>query len=36
VAVARLNRQIMPISGGYLGASEDFVSMDVGLQVRAG
>jgi hypothetical protein len=36
VGFARLNRQIMAITGGYLGAPEDFVSMDVALQVRAG
>jgi transglutaminase-like putative cysteine protease len=34
VAFARLNRQIMPVTGGYLGAAEDFVSMDVAVQVR--
>jgi transglutaminase-like putative cysteine protease len=34
VAVARLNRQIMPIIGGYLGAPHDFISMDVTVRVR--
>jgi transglutaminase-like putative cysteine protease len=33
VAVARSNRQIMPISGGYIGAPEDFVGMDVMVSV---
>lgn len=33
LATARSNRQIMPISGGYLGASEDFVAMDVVVNV---
>jgi len=35
VAVARLNRQIMPVTGGYLGAADDFLSMDVAVDVRA-
>lgn len=35
VAFARLNRQIMPVTGGYLGAFEDFLSMDVTVRVRA-
>ncbi|EHK52612.1 transglutaminase-like domain-containing protein, partial [Allomesorhizobium alhagi] len=33
VAVARSNRQILPIAGGYLGAPEDFISMDVAVRV---
>jgi transglutaminase-like putative cysteine protease len=33
VAVARSNRQIMPIVGGYVGASEDFLSMAVDVSV---
>jgi transglutaminase-like putative cysteine protease len=36
VAVARLNRQIMPVSGGYLGAADDFQSMDVSVKVGLG
>ena len=35
VAVARLNRQIMPVTGGYLGSSDDSQSMNVTVQVRA-
>jgi len=35
VAVARLNRQIMPIAGGYMGEASDFLSMDVTVRVRA-
>ncbi|MBV1690318.1 transglutaminase family protein [Novosphingobium sp. G106] len=34
VAVARLNRQIMPVTGGYLGSPEDFISMEVAVTVR--
>ncbi|UAK26710.1 transglutaminase family protein [Sphingomonas nostoxanthinifaciens] len=34
VAVARLNRQIMPVTGGYLGDAEDFDGMDVSVRVR--
>jgi transglutaminase-like putative cysteine protease len=34
VAFARLNRQIMPVTGGYLGSAEDFVAMEVAVQVR--
>lgn len=34
VAFARTNRQIMPVSGGYLGAAEDFASMDVIVRVQ--
>jgi hypothetical protein len=34
VAVARSNRQIMPIVGGYLGLPEDFISMDVTVRVK--
>lgn len=33
VAVARGNRQIMPIIGGYVGAPADFLSMDVAVRV---
>ena len=33
VAVARSNRQIMPIVGAYLGAPTDFVGMDVAVRV---
>jgi transglutaminase-like putative cysteine protease len=33
VATARNNRQIVPITGGYLGAPEDFVAMDVVVSV---
>jgi len=33
VAVARGNRQIMPIVGGYVGAPEDFIAMDVEVSV---
>jgi hypothetical protein len=36
VAFARANRQIMPVSGGYLGAAEDFASMEVIVRVRPG
>jgi transglutaminase-like putative cysteine protease len=35
VAVARLNRQIMPVTGGYVGAPEDFEVMDVAVNVRS-
>jgi transglutaminase-like putative cysteine protease len=35
VAVARSNSQIMPVSGGYLGAAEDFQAMDVRVSVTA-
>jgi len=34
VAVARSNRQIMPIIGGYVGAPEDFLAMNVAVSVR--
>lgn len=34
VAVARSNRQIMPVTGDYIGAAEDFESMDVTVRVR--
>lgn len=34
VAVARSNRQIMPVIGGYLGALDDFSGMDVTVTVR--
>lgn len=33
VAVARSNRQIMPIVGGYAGTPEDFIAMDVKVSV---
>ena len=33
VAVARSNRQIMPIAGGYVGAPQDFIAMDVAVKV---
>lgn len=33
VAVARSNRQIMPVSGSYLGASDDFSSIEVTVRV---
>ena len=33
VAVARSNRQIMPIIGGYTGLPEDFITMDVTVHV---
>lgn len=33
VAVARSNRQIMPIVGGYVGTAADFLSMDVAVRV---
>ncbi len=33
VAVARSNRQIMPIVGGYVGTPEDFIAMDVKVSV---
>ena len=35
VAVARSNRQIMPVMGGYLGAPGDFSGMDVNVKVLA-
>jgi transglutaminase-like putative cysteine protease len=34
IATARNNRQIMPITGGYIGGPEDFVAMDVGVSVE--
>lgn len=34
VAFARFNRQIMPVTGGYLGAPEDFGLMQVDVRVR--
>lgn len=34
VAVARSNRQIMPIVGGYIGTPADFLAMDVAVRVR--
>jgi transglutaminase-like putative cysteine protease len=33
VAIGRCNARIMPITGGYLGAADDFVSMDVRVDV---
>jgi transglutaminase-like putative cysteine protease len=33
IATARSNRQIMPITGGYVGAPEDFVAMEVVVSV---
>lgn len=33
VAVGRHNEQIMPVTGGYAGAAEDFVDMDVRVSV---
>ena len=35
VAVGRSNRQIMPIAGGFIGAAEDFLSMDVEVSVTS-
>ena len=35
VAVARSNQQIMPVTGSFVGAPEDFVSMSVAVSVRA-
>ncbi|WP_454886667.1 transglutaminase family protein [Sphingomonas oryzagri] len=34
VGFARLNRQIMPVTGGYLGAPDAFVSMEVTVRSR--
>ena len=34
VAVARNNRQIMPVAGGYFGTKQDFLGMDVDVKVR--
>jgi len=36
IAVARSNRQIMPVIGGYLGDPDDFAGMDVIVEIRAG
>ena len=36
VAIARCNGQIMPVTGGYLGTADDFVSMDVQVRVAPG
>ncbi len=36
VCVARTAEQAVPIAGGYLGRREDFLSMDVDVQVRVG
>jgi transglutaminase-like putative cysteine protease len=35
VAVSRSNRQIMPITGGYVGAENDFLTMDVAVRVSS-
>lgn len=35
VAVARLNRQIMPVTGNYVGTPADFLAMDVKVRVTA-
>ncbi|MDB5968216.1 MAG: transglutaminase family protein [Hydrocarboniphaga sp.] len=35
VAFARFNRQIMPVTGGYIGTPEDFEQMDVAVRVRS-
>lgn len=35
VAFARFNRQIMPITGGYLGAADAFLAMEVSVRTRA-
>lgn len=32
--VARSNRQIMPIAGGYTGTPEDFIGMDAMVSVN--
>jgi transglutaminase-like putative cysteine protease len=34
VAVSRSNRQIMPITGGYVGAEDDFLDMNVTVRVQ--
>lgn len=36
VAFARFNRQVMPVTGGYIGTPEDFERMDVSVRVRSG
>lgn len=36
VAFARLNRQIMPVTGGYVESSDDFLAMGVTVSVIAG
>ncbi|HEX8414423.1 MAG TPA: transglutaminase family protein [Sphingomicrobium sp.] len=36
VAVGRCNGQIMPVTGGYAGAPEDFIRMDVSVSVLPG
>ena len=33
VAVGRCNKQIMPVSGGFIGAADDFIGMDVRVNV---
>lgn len=35
VAVARRDRQIMPVAGGYVGEASDALSMEVSVDVRA-
>ena len=35
VAFARFNRQIMPVTGGYIGTPDDFEQMDVSVRVRS-
>lgn len=34
VAFARFNRQIMPVTGGYLGDADAFLSMEVSVRIR--
>jgi len=35
VAFARFNRQVMPVTGGYIGTPDDFEHMDVSVRVRS-
>lgn len=35
VAFARFNRQIMPVTGGYLGDADAFLSMEVSVRIRS-
>jgi len=35
VAFARFNRQVMPVTGGYIGTPDDFGHMDVSVRVRS-
>jgi transglutaminase-like putative cysteine protease len=35
VAFARFNRQIMPVTGGYLGAPDAFLTMEVSVRMRS-